>query len=221
MLEPHDEAVRGALTRAIARLGHAPSPQELAADCKITIEEVGRSLTRLQEDHALLLHPGTTRPWVVHPFALAPSACWVATALHGYWASCLYCALGIAAALRADVVITTRLGGESEEVRYRVRGGQLLDPQGVFHLSTPVAKWWDNVIFACSSFQPFHHEGEIDAWCARHALPRGAVMTMPALWSFAQDWYGSYLQPPWRKRTAAEARALFARHRLTGAFWKI
>ena len=39
--------------------------------------------------------------------------------------------------------------------------GELVDAQGVFHLSTPVAKWWDNVIFACSSFQPFRTEQEV------------------------------------------------------------
>lgn len=47
------------------------------------------------------------------------------------------------------------------------------------------------------------------------------MLTLPQLWSFARDWYGSYLDAPWRKRTAAEAAALFARHGLTGAFWAI
>ncbi len=221
MLQPKDEEVRGALTRVIARLGHAPTPDELAKECELPLAALGPALQRLEAAHALLLHPGSVRPWVVHPFALAPGSCWVATALHGYWANCLYCALGIAAALRADAVISTRLGGEAEEVRYRVRGGELLDGRGVFHLSTPVARWWDNVIFACASFQPFHDEKDVDAWCARHAMPRGAVMTMPQLWLFAQDWYGSYLQVPWRKRTSKDARALFARHRLSGPFWAI
>jgi Alkylmercury lyase len=221
LLEPGDEDVRGALTRLIARLGHAPSIELLAQECNRSSIDVGAALERLHEAHALLLHPGSRRPWAVHPFALAPGSCWVETQPHGYWANCLYCALGVAAAVRADAVISTRLGGEAEPVRYRVRGGELVDRDGVFHLSTPVAQWWDDVIFACSSFQPFRAEADVDAWCARHALPRGAVLTLPQLWSFARDWYGSYLDAPWRKRTAAEAAALFARHGLTGAFWAI
>lgn len=221
MLAPGDEEVRGALTRMIARLGHAPTEEALADECGRSVPEVAAALERLHAAHALLLHPGSRRPWVVHPFALAPASCWVTTAERGYWASCLYCALGVAAATRADAEIATRLGGEGEEVRYRVRGGELVDGAGVFHLSTPVARWWDNVTFACSSFQPFRDEAEVDAWCARHAMPRGAVMTLPALWRFASDWYGSYLQAPWRKRTAEEAEALFARHDLTGPFWAV
>lgn len=248
MLQAGDEEVRGALTRAIARLGHAPSIEALAAALDRSIDEVGAALDRLHAAHALLLHPGTRRPWVVHPFALAPAACWVERtrprdendaidandAIHardaidardarprGYWASCLYCALGIAAALREDCEIATRLGGEGEATRYRVVAGELLDSDGVFHLSTPVARWWDNVVFACSSFQPFRDEAEVDAWCARHALPRGAVLTLPQLWRFASDWYGAYLQQPWRKRTASEAQALFERHDLRGPFWSV
>jgi Alkylmercury lyase len=221
MLAPGDEEVRGALTRQIARLGHAPSEAELAEACGRSIGEVSEALERLHAAHALLLHPRSRRPWVVHPFALALASCWVATAARGYWASCLYCALGIAAATRADAEIATRLGGEGQEARYRVRGGELVEGDGVFHLSTPVARWWDDVIFACSSFQPFRDEAEVDAWCARHALPRGAVMSLPALWRFARDWYGGYLEVPWKKRTADEAAALFARHGLTGAFWAV
>jgi hypothetical protein len=139
----------------------------------------------------------------------------------GYWANCLYCGLGIAAALRSDAIITTRLGGEADTVRYRVSAGELVAAEGVFHLSTPVARWWDNVVFACSSFQPFRFEKDIDSWCSRHDLPRGAVLSMPHLWRFAQDWYGNCLDVPWHKRSAEEASALFTRHGLIGPFWSL
>lgn len=214
-----DLAVRGALTRAIATLGHAPENAALARDLELARPALEESLRRLHDAHALLLHPNSTRPWVVHPFALSPGSCWVDTGERGYWANCLYCAFGIAAATRRDAVISTRIGGESEPVRYTIAGGRPAASTDVFHLSTPVAHWWDNVIHACASFQPFRAERDIDAWCARHALPRGATLTIPALWDFAGDWYGAYLNEPWRKRSTPEARELFARHGLTSAFW--
>jgi hypothetical protein len=156
---------------------------------------------------------------VVHPFSLYPSACWVETPERGYWATCLYCAFGIAAALETDAVISARIGGEAEAVRYTVRADGVARTDDIFHLSTPPARWWDNVIHACASFQPFHAEAGVDAWCARHALPKGGIMTMPQLWGFAHDWYGGYLREPWRRRTAQEVRAVFERHGLIGAFW--
>ncbi|MEA3041293.1 MAG: hypothetical protein QOC65_782 [Sphingomonadales bacterium] len=216
-----DQDLRRLLTRMIAERGHAPSAAELADAAGTDEEAVLAALRRLHDAHALLLHPHRSEPWAVHPFALAPGGCWVETQQMGYWANCLYCGLGIAAALGRDATLTARIGGEGEPAVYRVRGGMLIDTDGVFHLSTPVARWWDNVIFACSTFQPFREESEIDPWCARHRLPRGAVMTLDALWRFASDWYGTYLQEPWRKRSIEEVRALFARHRLTGPFWEV
>lgn len=220
-LNRDDELVRGALTRAIAELGYAPDENRLAVLVGVGVDEVRRRLQRLADAHALLLHPHSMRPWVVHPFALSPGSCWVSTETRGYWANCLYCGLGIAAALKCDAVITTRLGGEEDTVQYVVRDGLVSPSDHVFHLSTPVARWWDNVIFACSTFQPFRSERDVDAWCARHDLPRGAIMSIPQLAAFAADWYGDYVALPWHKRSAAEVRAIFARHRLSDSFWNL
>jgi hypothetical protein len=218
-LDREDEDLRGTLTVLVAELGFAPSTELLAQRAALATAEVERRLHRLAEANALLLHPRSARPWVVHPFALAPGSCWVRTPEKGYWANCLYCGLGIAAALKRDATITTRLGGEEETARYEVRDGAIAPTGHLFHLSTPPARWWDNVVFACSTFQTFRTEQDIDQWCVDHALPRGAVMTVPQLWQFAQDWYGGYIGTPWRKRTVGEVVELFRRHGLVGPFW--
>lgn len=214
-----DQDLRGLLTRMIAERGHSPRLSELARAAGIGEAEIVDSLHRLHDAHALLLHPHRCEPWAVHPFALSPGSCWVETRQGGYWANCLYCAFGIAAALAEDARITTRLGGEGRTACYRIESGGLLDLDGIFHFSTPARFWWDNVIHACASFQPFESAAEVDPWCERHALPRGHVMSLEQLWRFAADWYGDYLREQWRKRTAGEVRALFEAHGLTGDFW--
>lgn len=125
------------------------------------------------------------------------------------------------AALDQEARITTRLGGEGETVTYRITADGPAPGHHIFHLSTPVRHWWDNVVHACATFQPFAHEDAVDPWCERHHLPRGAVMSLPDLWDFAQDWYGDYVKAPWRKRSGEDVRALFAKHGLTGSFWQI
>jgi hypothetical protein len=80
MLAPADEALRGLLTRMIAERGHAPATSELAVRAGLSGDETEAALHRLHDAHALLLHPGSCRPWVVHPFALSPGSCWVDTA---------------------------------------------------------------------------------------------------------------------------------------------
>ncbi len=232
VLTSEDLALRGTLTQMIAERGHGPDTEQLAQRLGVSLAAATASLRRLHDAHALLLHPHACAPWVVHPFSLSPGSCWVRlcddgasgprlSGPKGYWTNCLYCGFGVSAALGCDAEITTRYGGEGETVRYRIKDGAPAPSDDVFHLSTPARQWWDNVIFACASFQPFRTEADADDWCARHRLPKGAVMTIPALWAFAADWYGDYLKQPWRKRSRAETQEVLARHGLTSAFWAI
>ena len=221
-LSRFDQDVRGTLTQFIAREGRAPSHATVSDTLGCSISEVEASLDRLHATHSLLLHPHVRRVWVVHPFALTAGSCWVQTPDRGYWANCLYCGLGIAAALGSDAVISTRIGGEGEAIQVEVSGGAVVrGAELLFHLSTPVARWWENVIAACASFQPFRSVNDVDAWCARHDLPLGHVMNMEQLVAFAGDWYGDYVQKPWRKRTPDETRSLFASHGFVSPFWEI
>ena len=220
-LSPNDLKIRGVLTSMIAELGHAPSVKAMSVRLNLPASEVEASLHRLHQAHALLLHPDGCQPWVVHPFALSPSGCWVQTPDKGYWASCLYCAFGICAATKRDSEITTRYGGEADTVKYTVKDGDVQASDDIFHLSTPARAWWDNVIHACASFQPFRTKSDANDWCRRHDLPRGETMTISGLWDFAQDWYGSYLTQDWQKRSRAEVEAVFSRHGLNSDFWKL
>lgn len=215
------ELVRGTLTRQIAERGHAPTNDELASALQCSCKDVEQALLALHASHSLLLHPHKVEPWVVHPFALYPASCWVQIGDRGYWATCLYCAFGIAAALKADADIFTRFGGESEQCIIRVRNQDILEKDLVFHLSTPIRQWWDNVIHSCASFQPFHCEQDVGSWCQRHRSAKGAVVPLSLMWSFASAWYGDYVSKPWRKRSGAEIRQVLESNGLDGPFWSI
>ena len=69
----------------IAEARYAPSTGALATRAGLSTVEVEAGLRRLHDAHALQLHPHGCRPWVVHPFALAPGSCWVQTPRLGYW----------------------------------------------------------------------------------------------------------------------------------------
>ena len=216
-----EERVRGVLTQQIAERGHAPSNRELASSLQCSLKEVEDALLALHSTHSLLLHPHKVEPWVVHPFALYPASCWVQIGAQGYWATCLYCGFGIAAALKADADIFTRFGGESEQCIIQVRDQDVVQKDLTFHLSTPIRDWWDNVIHSCASFQPFRHEHEVDAWCQRHGLPKGAIVSLSLLWRFASAWYGDYVSQPWHKRSKEEIQSVLQSNDLVGPFWSL
>ena len=46
-------------------------------------------------------------------------------------------------------------------------------------------------------------------------------MTIPQAWDLAQQWYGSRLEPDFRRPTKDEAQAIFERVGLKGPFWRL
>jgi len=50
---------------------------------------------------------------------------------------------------------------------------------------------------------------------------RGAVMPIHQAWDLSQRWYGTRLDPDFRRPSAGEAREIFASAGLTGAFWDL
>jgi hypothetical protein len=215
-----DQRLRTLLTREIAETAQEPSLDRLAQLAQLEKGALRKALRRLEAKRGLLLHPQERRPWIVHPFALSPASCWVKGQDKGWWATCLYCAFGVSGCVGEDVVITTRLGGEAEPVEFRVQGGKLDPTSHLFHFLTPPRKWWNNVLYACATFQPFRCEADIDDWCARHGVQKGYVLPVERLFAFALDWYRPHATT-WRPRTVPEMRDCFARHGLDAPFWAL
>ncbi len=68
----------------------------------------------------------------------------------------------------------------------------------------------------------FRSEEHIERWCTAWHQPRGATLTLAQAWRLAQAWYGpDRRDPAWRRKTVAEAEALFAELGLTGEFWQL
>jgi hypothetical protein len=201
--------------------GHPPDIEELARGLGLADAEVAASLARLHAGHGLVLHPGTSAIWLAHPFSASPAAVWVALRERGWWAPCLWCGLGVATLAAPEATLHARLGGEHESVRIALaRGEPRVDGLQV-HFPTPPRDAWNNVLHWCASVQPFRRAAEVDAWCARHRLPRGELVPLERVAHLARVWYGRHLDPHWRKWTIAEAQAIFAEVGLVGEFWRL
>jgi alkylmercury lyase-like protein/DinB family protein len=213
--------VHAAVLGGIVENGRAPSLAAIATRVGVHPTEVEAALRRLHDGHGLLLHPGSAEVWIAHPFALSPSAAWVASERGGWWAPCSWCAMGIVALAAPSATIHLRLGGEAEAVAIRVRDGRLVDDDLVVHFALPPRDAWSNVVHWCATVLPFRSEAEVDDWCARHALPRGAVVPIARVLELGRAWYGRHLDEDWKKWSLAEAQAIFERVGLAGRFWSL
>jgi hypothetical protein len=201
--------------------GHAPSLDAIAEALGASRGDVAAALRSLHEGHGLVLQPGESTVWVAHPFSASPTGIWVAGPERGWWAPCIWCAMGIVAIAAPDAVIHARFGGENREARVVVQRGALVSEDWPVHFAIPARDAWLNVIHFCSTVLPFERVADVAAWCDRHALPRGDVLALTQVLALAREWYGPYLDSHWRKRTLDEAQAVFERLGLRGDHWRL
>ena len=67
----------------------------------------------------------------------------------------------------------------------------------------------------------FRSEEHLRRWLEDPARPRGESLTLEQQWDLARHWFAGRHLPEWRKRSAAEAEAVFRGVGLTSDFWSL
>lgn len=80
---------------------------------------------------------------------------------------------------------------------------------------------WDNVVYTCSTMLLFKDAAQVADWSARHRIPQGDIQPVTTVLELARRWYGEYLRPDWRKKSVAEARAIFTELGLVHPVWHL
>ncbi len=213
----HYELFHGLLTT-----GACPSNAELARHLNMDVPAVESLLRELASIHGVVLHPHVCAPWILHPFSLTPTLNWVESDERGWWAPCIWCALGVATLAGGKAHIHSRFGAEGEPLIIPVNDGE---PQGfesvVVHFAIPPARAWDNVHQHCAMVLPFHSADDLRSWSHRHRLPMGQPVPLHQVARLARAWYGSHARPDWHKWSVAEAQRIFHDAGLRSDFWNL
>jgi hypothetical protein len=68
----------------------------------------------------------------------------------------------------------------------------------------------------------FRSEGHVEKWCGDWKLARGETFTPEECWRLACGWFDTDRgEPQWRRRTVAEAQALFDALGFNSPFWRL
>ena len=209
------------ILRHIIDTGFAPDVPTIGNILGTGTQEIVDGLNALQEYHGVVLHPNEPKVWVIHPFSLAPTNFLVKSKSGIWWGNCAWCSLGIAALLREDASITTRIAAYDKQVVIHIRDGDIREKDLCIHFPIPMKNAWDNVIYTCSNMLVFENETQVDEWSKRHNVPKGDIQPISKIWAFSREWYGNHLSPQWVKWTMQEAREMFAKHNLSGPTWDL
>jgi hypothetical protein len=209
------------LIQHVIDTGHAPPLEKLTNLAGLSEERTAEVLRALEKIHGVILIPNSPRVWSLHPFALNPTTFWISTARGGWWANCAWCSLGIWAALKQDVNISTSDGGEGGSLEFAIERGQTRRSDLLMHFPYPPERWWDNPFAPCANILFFSSEAFIDSWCSRHGHPHGSVLPIDIAIRLADLWFGDYASPDWVRKTPERATEIFDELGLDRSFWKL
>lgn len=119
----------------------------MTATLAATRAEVSAALQRLAAAHVLVLQPGSDEILMAAPFSAVPTPFPLTTARQSYYGNCIWDALGAAAMLNEDAVISTACGCCGTSMALAVRGNDLQAPTSFVHFALPAARWWDDIVF--------------------------------------------------------------------------
>jgi hypothetical protein len=139
--------VRIYVFREAAESGEVPQAQQISRALGRSETDVRTALHQLADGKVLILAPNDGNIWAANPFCAVPSGVKVIADGKRYWAICIWDALGIAAALGRDAVISAPCGDCGVAMTLEVRGGKLVSGEGVVHFAVPAHHWWDNIGF--------------------------------------------------------------------------
>lgn len=221
MKQEFQDILRYQVNRFIFDHGFAPTTAELASLTSRSEEEVQRGLEALAENHAIVLHPDSHKIWVAHPFALFPTLFWVESDRQSWYGNCTWCSFGVAALVKEDVKIHTKLNGTIDPLIIHIEDGQVRETDLAVHFPIPAKHFWDNVIYTCANMLTFDSEEAVDAWCQQQRVDKGEVRSISSVWELARKWYGNYLSPDWTRKSVSKAHAIFEEVGFTSDFWKL
>ena len=130
-----------------AATGRVPQGPEIAEGLGRPADEIQRALLELGRAKVLIMAPNDGSIWSANPFCAVPSGFRVQARGLIYWGICIWDALGIPAALGSDATIVAPCGDCGSELRFEVRGDELVRSEGLVHFAVPAHHWWDNIGF--------------------------------------------------------------------------
>ena len=123
-----------------------PSIRDAARSVGVEESTVRDAFRRMQDAHVLVLQTDSGEILMANPFSAVPTPFLVEINDKSWWGNCIWDALGIAAMVGGDAVITTGCGDCNDAMQVRIEGGSV-SGEGIVHFSVPASRWWDNIKF--------------------------------------------------------------------------
>ncbi len=142
-----DRAVRLYIYHHFATIGRPPTTSETASALGKALAEIEESYRRLAAGRVMVLEPGRLDIRMANPLSAIPTPFRVETLHRSWYGNCVWDALGVIAMFGGSGKALTTCGDCGEPMHLTVKGGSLIEGEGVIHFAIPAAHWWDDIIY--------------------------------------------------------------------------
>lgn len=143
-----DQAIRNYIYHCFVETGRPPTIHQTAHALNTSPSATATAYTRLHDQHAIYLQPGSLEPQVrmANPFSAVPTPFTVRTPHQTYFANCAWDMLGIPAALHTDATSQTTCPDCGEIITIEITNGRLHATNEIAHFLIPFRHWYDNLL---------------------------------------------------------------------------
>jgi hypothetical protein len=187
-------------------------------------DTAGERLLALEAAHHLLLVPGTYRILMANPFSNLPTPFRVLVGPTTYFANCAWDSIAFHVMLDREIRVNSFCHHCGAPVEFGLREGTRVGEEGkdaLVFLSTPVSRWYDNLVITCSNTMVFFAaSSHLDAWRRAHPGVVGEALSVDRMVDVVTPISKGRTRLDYQMPSRDQLSAYWAAIGLRGAFWK-
>jgi len=149
---------------------------------KLTRKEAFQLFRELEADHHILLVPGTQRILMANPYSAISTPFRVYVGNKRFFANCAWDTVSLHVMLELEARIVSFCHHCAEPIEISLSKGEVESSKPstpLIFLSTPVSKWYDNLINTCSNNMVYFSSREhLSRWLSQKPDLRGESLTV-------------------------------------------
>jgi len=201
----------------------APPLEEVMRRFRLTRREAFESFRELEADHHLVLVPGTQRILMANPYSAIPTPFRVHVGTKRYYANCAWDSVALHVMLDLDARVESFCHHCADPIEIslsRGRVGSSKPSSPLIFLSTPVSRWYDDLINTCSNNMVyFSSEDHLDLWLAENPELRGESLGVEKMAEVCRPLSRGRMELDYQRPSKEELMSYWDSIGLRSGFW--
>jgi len=190
---------------------------------KLTRKEAFASFMELEADHHILLVPGTQRILMANPYSAISTPFRVYVGSKRFFANCAWDSISLHVMLELDARVESFCHHCAEPIEISLSKREVKSskpPSPLIFLSTPVSKWYDNLINTCSNNMVYFSSREhLNRWLAENPDFQGESLTVEKMIEVCRPLSKGRMNLEYQRPTKEELMSYWDSIGLRSSFW--